>query len=175
MNERPHITLVTGGARSGKSALAETLCRRLPGPHIYIATAEAHDGEMTQRIDLHRQQRGDGWLTVEAPRDLIGALRETDGQGARLVDCLTMWLANVDSAGDIGLLCETLAAMRSPVVLVTNELGNGIVPMNPLARAFRDNHGRMNQAVATVAGNVWMSVCGLPVRIKPGRDLDDFL
>lgn len=173
MKDMPHITLVTGGARSGKSALAERLCLRLPGQPVYIATAEAHDDEMTQRIALHRDRRGDDWRTVEAPRDLAAALRATDGQGVRLVDCLTMWLANGVGPDDIDDLCAALVDMHSPVVLVTNELGNGIVPMNAMARAFRDDHGRINQAVAAVAGHVWMAVCGLPMRIKPGRHGDD--
>lgn len=161
------IHLVTGGARSGKSVLAEKLVARIGGPAIYIATAEPFDDEMTQRIALHRDRRGAGWRTLEEPRDLTGALTASDGQGVRLVDCLTLWLANMEGRADIAALCRVLAAQASPVVLVTNELGLGIVPENRLARRFRDEHGWMNQAVAEVADEVWMAVSGLPLRLKP--------
>ncbi|TRW96194.1 bifunctional adenosylcobinamide kinase/adenosylcobinamide-phosphate guanylyltransferase [Paracoccus sp. M683] len=175
MTTPPRITLVTGAARSGKSALAERLLLRHGRPAIYIATAEARDGEMSGRIALHQARRGNGWLTVEAPRDLAGALTATDGQGARLVDCLTLWLANCDGKADVDGLVLTLRQQRDPVVLVTNELGAGIVPANALARAFRDDHGWMNQAVAEAADQVWMAVCGQPFRLKPGRDADEIL
>ena len=170
MSSDTRITMVTGGARSGKSALAESLAARQPGPRIYIATAEAWDDEMTDRIARHRDQRGPGWQTVEEPRDLAGALARTDGQGVRLVDCLTLWLSNMMAEGDPGphvsALCQTLGTQHSPVVLVTNELGLGIVPENPLARRFRDEHGWMNQAIARVADEVWMAVSGLPLCLK---------
>ncbi|CAM3200822.1 adenosylcobinamide kinase /adenosylcobinamide-phosphate guanylyltransferase [Paracoccus aminovorans] len=168
------ITLVTGGARSGKSALAEGLAARGgPGARIYIATSEPGDEEMARRIALHRDRRGPDWHTVEAPRDLAGALAASDGQGVRLVDCLTLWLSNLMAEGDptpqVHRLCEVLGAQHSPVVLVTNELGLGIVPENALARRFRDEHGWMNQAVAAIADDVWMAVSGLPLRLKPTR------
>ena len=174
MSKVSRIIMVTGGARSGKSALAETRVTALGGPRIYIATAEARDDEMTQRIGLHRHRRGSGWRTVEEPRDLAGALARTDGQGARLVDCLTLWLSNLMADGDdpgprVRRLCEVLGTQDSPVVLVTNELGLGIVPENALARRFRDEHGWMNQAVARVADEVWMAVSGLPLCLKPQR------
>ena len=176
------IILVTGGARSGKSALAERIAGQFAMPRIYIATAMAGDKEMSQRIARHREMRGSGWLTVEESRDLTGALARTDGQGVRLVDCLTLWLANLISADDLAedpandpadataRLCATLGAQKSPVVLVTNELGLGIVPENALARRFRDTHGLMNQSVAEIADQVWMSVSGLPLRLKPERE-----
>lgn len=171
MSTDPRIIMVTGGARSGKSALAESIVVRHQDPRIYIATAQAWDDEMTQRIGLHRDRRGAGWQTVEEPLDLAGALSRTDGQGVRLVDCLTLWLSNVMAAAEpaplIRALCQVLAAQKSPVVLVTNELGLGIVPENALARRFRDEHGWMNQAVAGVADEVWMAVSGLPLRLKP--------
>ena len=176
MEPHGHITLVTGGARSGKSALAERLVMRHGLPRIYIATAEARDGEMTGRIAEHRRRRGEGWTTVEEPLALERALRDSDGQGARLVDCLTLWLSNHMGAADVDGLCAALRAQRSPVVLVTNELGQGIVPGNALARAFRDGHGWMNQAVAGVADEVWMAVSGQPLRLKPAREaFDDIL
>ncbi|QFG37472.1 adenosylcobinamide kinase /adenosylcobinamide-phosphate guanylyltransferase [Paracoccus pantotrophus] len=173
MSKHPRITLVTGGARSGKSALAESLAAAHEGTRIYIATAEAWDDEMTQRIGLHRDRRGSGWQTVEEPRDLAGALARTDGQGVRLVDCLTLWLSNLMAEGQpdphIRALCRALDAQQDPVVLVTNELGLGIVPENALARRFRDEHGWMNQAVVAIADEVWMAVSGLPLRLKPQR------
>ena len=176
MSDRGHITLVTGGARSGKSALAEKLVARHGGARIYIATAEGRDGEMSQRILEHQRRRGDGWVTVEEPRDLVGALRRTDGQGVRLVDCLTLWLANCEGSADIGALAVTLRQQSCPVVLVTNELGLGIVPDNALARRFRDDHGWMNQTVAEIADQVWLSVSGQPMRLKPSREnVDDIL
>ncbi|WP_199260554.1 bifunctional adenosylcobinamide kinase/adenosylcobinamide-phosphate guanylyltransferase [Paracoccus binzhouensis] len=174
MSNVPRVIMVTGGARSGKSALAESIAARHEGARFYIATAEARDDEMTQRIGRHRAGRGPDWQTVEEPRDLADALARTDGQGPRLVDCLTLWLSNLMAGGDdpgpqVGALCELLPAQRSPVVLVTNELGLGIVPDNALARRFRDEHGWMNQAVARVADEVWMAVSGLPLRLKPQK------
>lgn len=174
MGKVSRIIMVTGGARSGKSALAERLAAAEAGAAIYIATAEARgDDEMTQRIALHQDRRGSGWRTLEAPRELCAALRDTDGQGVRLVDCLTLWLANILDDADprprVEALCATLGAQTSPVVLVTNELGLGIVPANALARRFRDQHGWMNQAVAAVADQVWMAVSGLPLQLKPSR------
>ncbi|TJZ82415.1 bifunctional adenosylcobinamide kinase/adenosylcobinamide-phosphate guanylyltransferase [Paracoccus hibiscisoli] len=174
MTERGQITLVTGGARSGKSALAERLVLRHAMPRIYIATAEARDGEMGERIAQHQQDRGPGWRTIEEPVDLCGALRASDGQGVRLVDCLTLWMSNCMGSADIGALVVTLRQQSCPVVLVTNELGQGIVPDNALARRFRDDHGRMNQAVAQAADQVWMAVSGMPLRLKPfGENPDD--
>lgn len=176
MTMRGHITLVTGGARSGKSALAERLAARHSGPRIYIATAEAGDGEMRDRIDAHRRRRGDLWQTIEAPHDLASALAESDGQGVRLVDCLTLWLSNCFESPDPAPLLAALRRQRAPVVLVTNELGQGIVPEHELARRFRDQHGWMNQAVAEVADEVWMAVSGQPLRLKPLREsLDEIL
>ncbi|TJZ93738.1 bifunctional adenosylcobinamide kinase/adenosylcobinamide-phosphate guanylyltransferase [Paracoccus gahaiensis] len=173
MTARGHLTLVTGGARSGKSALAERLVARHALPRIYLATAEARDGEMGQRILEHQRQRGPDWRTIEAPLDLAGALRATDGQGVRLVDCLTLWMSNGEGRADVDALVMTLRQQSCPVVLVTNELGQGIVPANALARRFRDDHGRMNQAVAQIADQVWMAVSGLPVRLKPSREDPD--
>ena len=176
MKQGTSIVMVTGGARSGKSALAESLAARLGGPLIYIATAEARDTEMARRIAAHRDRRGPGWRTVEEPLELAAALRGSDGQGVRLVDCLTLWLSNLMAANEdvaprTDALCAALAEQQAPVVLVTNELGLGIVPDNALARRFRDAHGLMNQAVAQVAGEVWMAVSGLPLRLKPERGM----
>ncbi len=173
MSRDGHITLVTGGARSGKSALAERLAARHGTALIYVATAQPGDGEMAERIARHRRRRGAGWRTVEEPVDLARALRETDGQGVRLVDCLTLWLSNCLWSENIDALIATLRAQASPVVLVTNELGQGIVPDNALARRFRDRHGWMNQAVANAADEVWISISGQPLRLKPARGNED--
>jgi adenosylcobinamide kinase/adenosylcobinamide-phosphate guanylyltransferase len=164
--------LVTGGARSGKSALAEGLAAEL-GPHrVYIATAVAGDAEMAARIAAHRDRRGAGWTTLEAPHELVEALAATDDGRPRLVDCLTLWLSNLmlgerdwRAAGDA--LVAALAAQASPVVLVTNEVGGGIVPENALGRAFRDAAGHLNQSVAAAADDVFLVVAGLPLRLKP--------
>jgi len=174
MQRIARIIMVTGGARSGKSGLAESMASRFSGERVYLATAEAGDAEMTQRIERHRERRGAGWTTIEEPLELARALRDSDdGQSLRLVDCLTLWLSNAMMAGDpapqVGALCAELRSQRGPVVLVTNELGLGIVPENALARRFRDEHGWMNQAVAAIADEVWMAVSGLPLRLKPER------
>lgn len=177
----PPLTLVLGGARSGKSAYAESLFGGAGGA-VYVATAEAIDDEMRDRIARHRARRGDGWTTVEAPLDLAGALRaqarvgapERDGPGV-LVDCLTVWLGNLMHAGrdvdrEAGRLLESPAAAEapSPLVLVANEVGLGVVPDNPMARAFRDHAGRLNQALAERADRVVLVTAGLPLVLKPG-------
>ena len=165
------VVLITGGARSGKSRRAETRAQNFPGRPVYIATAEALDIEMEERIGRHRARRGGDWIEREVPLDLAQALTETDGGGARLVDCLTLWLSNLMHAGrdwsrEADLLAETLRQQRSPVVLVTNELGLGIVPDNALGRAFRDAAGLLNQTVAAVADEVEFVVAGLPMKVK---------
>jgi adenosylcobinamide kinase / adenosylcobinamide-phosphate guanylyltransferase len=165
------IILITGGARSGKSVRAEARARAFPGKPVYIATAEALDAEMRERIARHRARRGNDWLERETPLDLAAALRETDGGGARLVDCLTLWLSNLMHEGrdwtkEAAGLVEALRAQRSPVVLVTNEVGSGIVPDNALAREFRDAAGFLNQMIARAADEVELVVAGLPMRVK---------
>ncbi len=165
------VILITGGARSGKSLHAEGRVLALPGRAQYIATAEAWDDEMVARIAAHRARRGAEWVEHEAPLDLVGALLASDGQGPRLVDCLTLWVSNLMHAGrDVAIegarLCEVLARQQSPVVLVTNEVGMGIVPENALARRFRDAAGSLNQSVARLADEVDLVVCGLPMKVK---------
>jgi adenosylcobinamide kinase/adenosylcobinamide-phosphate guanylyltransferase len=165
------IILITGGARSGKSTRAEVRARAFAGRPVYIATAEALDAEMRERIARHRARRGNEWLERETPIELVATLVETDGQGARLVDCLTLWLSNLmhaerDWEKEAILLAETLGRQNSPVVLVTNEVGLGIVPDNALARRFRDAAGILNQMVARVADEVEFVVAGLPMRVK---------
>ena len=166
--------LITGGARSGKSAFAERLVLEMGPKPIYIATAEAYDEEMAARIAAHQARRGPQWRTVTAPRDLIGALEASDGEGPRLVDCLTLWLSNLmlaeaDWRAATAELTETIKAQSAPLVLVTNEVGGGIVPENALARAFRDAAGLVNQAVAEVSDEVYLAVAGLPLKVKPGE------
>lgn len=171
-----HITVVTGGSRSGKSVYAETYAVNLANAEnvglIYIATAEAFDAEMQARIDEHQQRRGSEWVNVHAPLDLANALLSTDGRGVCLVDCLTIWLNNVmfseqniDVATDS--LLDAISQRQDPVVFVTNEVGSGIVPENALARRFRDEAGRLNQRVAAIADEVYVSISGIPLRLKP--------
>lgn len=164
--------LITGGARSGKSTQAERMTLALGRPAIYIATAQAHDTEMSNRIALHQSRRDADWRTVEAPRDLIGALRETDGTEPRLVDCLTLWLTNLMLADEdwqaaTQALAAELAHQSAPVVFVTNEVGAGIVPENALARAFRDAAGLVNQRIADACDELWFCVAGYPLKVKP--------
>ena len=163
------LTLVLGGARSGKSRYAEGLVTALPPPWIYVATAEARDDEMTKRIALHQTRRGSGWRTMEAPRDLIAALAAC-GDAPVLVDCLTLWLsnlllANADIDGEIERL-EKALIRPAPVVAVANEVGFGIVPDNALTRRFRDIQGGLNQRLAARAGRVVLVVAGLPLVVK---------
>jgi adenosylcobinamide kinase/adenosylcobinamide-phosphate guanylyltransferase len=167
----PRLTLVLGGARSGKSSHAEALVMALPPPWLYVATGQAHDDEMTARIAAHRARRGPDWRTIEAPRDLAGVLAGAPGHSAMLVDCLTLWLSNLmladaDIDAETDRLDDALAQAQVPVVLVSNEVGLGIVPDNALARRFRDVQGRLNQRVAARADRVVLMVAGLPLVVK---------
>jgi adenosylcobinamide kinase / adenosylcobinamide-phosphate guanylyltransferase len=168
----PQLTLVLGGARSGKSLYAEHLMAALQPPWTFVATAEAGDAEMAERIASHRLRRGKDWQTVEAPHDLSAAL--TACETPTMVDCLTLWLSNRMLAGadlevEIARLEAALDGRRAPVVLVSNEVGSGIVPDNELARRFRDMQGRLNQRVAAHADRVVLMVAGLPVVVKEER------
>lgn len=168
----PRVTLVLGGARSGKSRHAETLVEAQPGACIYIATAEAGDAEMAERIRRHRARRGERWSTIEAPLELASAIAgAATPSGAVMVDCLTLWLSNLMAAGrapgsEVDALVASLADLRGPVVFVSNEVGQGIVPMNALAREFRDAAGLANQAIAAAAQSVVLMVAGLPLAVK---------
>jgi adenosylcobinamide kinase/adenosylcobinamide-phosphate guanylyltransferase len=168
----PALTLVLGGARSGKSRYAEGLVEGEPGDCVFLATAEAGDGEMAERIRRHRERRGARWRTVEEPMELGAALaRESAAGGALLVDCLTLWLSNTMLAGRDGRaegerLVAGLAGLRGPVVMVSNEVGCGVVPDNELARRFQDEAGWLNQAVAMAADRVVYMVAGLPMPLK---------
>jgi len=165
------LTLVLGGARSGKSRHAEALVTALPQPWLYIATGEPRDNEMAARIAEHRARRVADWHTIEAPRDLAGALAAVPAGAAVLIDCLTLWLTNVMLAGldveaEIIRLEQALAGRTGPVILVANEVGLGIVPDNALARRFRDVAGRLNQRLASLADRVVLLVAGIPVHVK---------
>jgi adenosylcobinamide kinase/adenosylcobinamide-phosphate guanylyltransferase len=168
----PRLTLVLGGARSGKSRFAEGLVTALPSPWTYVATGEARDAEMTERIALHVARRGPGWVTREVPLELADFIRGQSGAaGPMLVDCLTLWLTNMMLAGrDLAVermrLVEAFAAAAGPIVVVSNEVGLGIVPENALARAFRDEQGRLNAAVAACADTVVLTAAGLPLTLK---------
>jgi adenosylcobinamide kinase/adenosylcobinamide-phosphate guanylyltransferase len=165
------LTFVLGGARSGKSSHAEVLAKAYPAPWTYVATAQAFDDEMTERIALHRARRQSGWDTVNAPLDLGGTLQALPERRPVLVDCLTLWLSNHMLADhDVQAECERLIRVlsqpRGPWIVVANEVGLGIVPDNALGRRFRDAAGRLNQGVAAIADSVLFLVAGLPMRVK---------
>ena len=163
----PEVTLILGGARSGKTARALALAAP---PRAYVATARPGDGEMAERIAAHKAEPGDYWDLIETETDLVGSIRGADGR-TLLIDCLTLWLSNLmhreqDPEAETDGLIEALAAARAPVVLVSNEIGLGLVPMEPLSRRFRDAQGRLNQRVAAAATRVEFVAAGLPLRLK---------
>ncbi|MFG1479281.1 bifunctional adenosylcobinamide kinase/adenosylcobinamide-phosphate guanylyltransferase [Xanthobacter sp. V4C-4] len=167
------LILVLGGARSGKSGHAERIVTATPGPWAYLATAEALDREMAERIALHRAQRGDGWHTHDAPLALAAALAALPAGQPALVDCLTLWLTNHllaehDLEAEGAALLSALSRRPGLTVCVANEVGLGIVPDNALARRFRDAAGRLNQIVARQADTVLFMVAGLPMTVKGG-------
>ncbi|MBW7921530.1 MAG: bifunctional adenosylcobinamide kinase/adenosylcobinamide-phosphate guanylyltransferase [Rubellimicrobium sp.] len=172
MTTLPRLTLVLGGAASGKSAFAEGLLLGSGFAPVYVATAEARDAEMTARITRHRAARaGRGWRNIEAPRDLPGALAGVAAGEAVLVDCATLWLTNLllaDADLDAAevALWPALATVPGPVVVVSNEVGAGIVPENALARRFRDVQGGFNRRLAARAGLVVAVMAGLPLALK---------
>ncbi|WP_339158686.1 bifunctional adenosylcobinamide kinase/adenosylcobinamide-phosphate guanylyltransferase [Methylobacterium bullatum] len=164
------MTLVLGGARSGKSLHAERLIEACPAPWLYLATAQAWDDEMRERVALHRSRRSADWITRDVPIDLAEAVAAATGPV--LVDCLTLWLTNlILSEADIeaasAALIEACDRAPGPVVLVGNEVGLGIVPDNALARRFRDAAGRLHQRLAARADHVVFMVAGLPMIVKP--------
>ncbi len=169
------IVFVTGGARSGKSRFAQRLVEAWEGRLLYVATAEVRDDEMAERVRRHRQERGERWETLDEPLDLGRALQRARAYGGCLVDCLTLWTANLlERCGPeeerfsraVEAFLQELEAFPGRVCLVSNEVGSGIVPATPLARRFRDVAGRINQEVAARADEVYLVVAGLPLRLK---------
>lgn len=175
------IILITGGARSGKSAFAQEMAESLPGRRVFVATCEPGDEEMRERIRRHQQARaGAGWDTIEEPVHLAQALARATRYDVVLVDCLTLWISNLMhetgrdamhvSEEEIAERCqEILAACNAhagTVVFVTNEVGMGIVPENALARRYRDLIGRSNQIIAAAADGVTLLSCGIPIELK---------
>lgn len=167
----PPFTLILGGAASGKSAFAEKLLARSGRDLIYVATAEGLDEEMRVKIVAHQARRGAGWTTVEAPLDLAPALIDAEPGSAILIDCATLWLSNHLMAGSDLATAETrllkaIHACAAPVVVVSNEVGQGIVPATPEGRHFRNAQGRLNQSLAARADLVVMVIAGLPMVLK---------
>ena len=171
------IILVTGGARSGKSVFAEKCTDFASGNRAYIATAHITDEEMMRRVKAHRERRtGNGWTNIEEEYDLAAALECARSKDAVLVDCLSVWINNLmfrdpafsekDMTRETERLTAALKAFPGTAVLVLNEVGQGIVPANELARRFRDCSGRCGQMIAAAADEVWYCVCGIPMKIK---------
>lgn len=164
--------LVIGGARSGKSRFAQQRAEATGLRRIFLATAQAFDMEMRERIDRHRADRGNDWETVECPLDLAEAIAEHAAADAvLLVDCLTLWTSNLilsdsDCFGATTILLDALEQAPGPVILVTNEVGLGIVPDNALARRFRDEAGIVNQRIAAAVPEVQLLTAGIPLRLK---------
>lgn len=172
MTGEPSSILVLGGARSGKSRFAEGLAVDCAADRHYVATGRAFDDEMRDRIAKHRVDRGDGWTTHEEPVDLVDQLRRIDEPSrVVLVDCLTLWVTNLmleshDVAARSAELATALPQLKARVILVSNEVGLGIVPENRMAREFRDHAGRLHQLVAQVATQVYFVAAGLPLKMK---------
>ncbi len=167
------FVFVIGGARSGKSSFALSLAEGMPGPRRYVATAFALDSEMHERIVRHRAERGPGWETIEEPKDLASVVSGLEG-GVALVDCLTLWLMNLIEAGldDEAIeartsgLVSAFAQSSASVIVVSNEVGLGIVPSNSLSRRFRDLSGMVNRTAAAAAEEVYFLAAGLPMKMK---------
>lgn len=172
--------LVTGGARSGKSSFALKICNDLLLKRIFLATAQAFDKEMEERISRHKAERGDMWSTLEEPVDIVYRIRELDSPDTViLIDCLTLWLSNLFIKYDtnpkpvyqaIVDLSGCLSGVRGAVVAVSNEVGMGIVPENPLSRSFRDMAGLLNQQIATLSKKVVVTFSGLPLVLKDEKE-----
>jgi adenosylcobinamide kinase / adenosylcobinamide-phosphate guanylyltransferase len=175
MSKSGKSILVLGGARSGKSSYAESLSDDWAGPRVYIATAQAFDDEMAARIKTHRNRRSDDWTTIETMFDLPGTLRDAVAESTFiLIDCLTLWLTNLmladkDADQAVDALLDALRSAPGTIVLVSNEVGSGIVPENALARRFRDLAGITNQRIAQAVDEVILVTAGLPMRLKPAR------
>ena len=180
------LTFVTGGARSGKSSFAERLASTTGDPVLYIATLEPLDDEMRDRIARHREQRPEDWRTLEAPRALASAFAEIPGDTTVLIDCLSLWVSNrLLALGDepepeaaakleteldeeLDRLLETARTRPAPTVVVSNEVGGGVVPPTALGRVYRDLLGRANQRVSLAADRAWLLVAGRALELPPG-------
>ena len=167
----PNLTLVLGGAASGKSAYAERLVLQAGGDPVYVATAQIFDDEMAEKIIRHREMRGSGWKTIEEPLDLPHALAGMSAGQPVLIDCATLWLTNVilgdhDVTAHSDALLQAVEQCPSPVVIVSNEVGQGIVPDNALSRQFRNAQGKLNQRIAGQADLVVAVMAGLPLALK---------
>ena len=166
------VTFVIGGARSGKSSFALKEGSALAGKKAYVATAEALDAEMKARIEKHREERSEEWITFEEPLNIARLIEDIhEKHDVIIIDCLTVWLSNLmmndkNVEKEIGSFCSALYSQRSTLFIVSNELGMGIVPDNELARRFRDIAGAMNQKIASLADNVYLVTAGIPVKIK---------
>lgn len=166
------LTFVIGGARSGKTSYALAQAQARPAQRlVMIATAEALDEEMASRIARHREERGQAWTTIEAPLALVSAVNKLQPGDVAVIDCLTLWLSNLllgelDVEAAVEELNQALVASPAEIIVISNEVGQGIVPDNPLARRFRDEAGRMHQAIAGVADRAVLVVAGLPVTLK---------
>ena len=167
----PNLTLILGGAASGKSLYSEQIINASDAPKVYLATAQAFDVEMKDKIAAHKIQRGTGWITIEEPLDIVGALASVPEGHLVLLDCATLWLTNVlladmDEAKMSQELCASLVSSSTPIVVVSNEVGQGIVPENALSRRFRNAQGRLNQMIAAKADCVVNVIAGLPIVLK---------
>jgi adenosylcobinamide kinase/adenosylcobinamide-phosphate guanylyltransferase len=167
----PRLSLILGGAASGKSAFAENLVRGTGLRQIYVATAQVYDDEMADKVTRHREQRGDQWITIEEPIDIAGALTTAAVDDIILIDCATLWLTNLilgdyDVAAHTQALLAAIDTCPAPVVIVSNEVGQGIVPDNALSRQFRNAQGKLNQDIAAKSGLVVAVMAGLPVALK---------
>ncbi|HKU43508.1 MAG TPA: bifunctional adenosylcobinamide kinase/adenosylcobinamide-phosphate guanylyltransferase [Polyangiales bacterium] len=172
----PRLIVVGGGVRSGKSAFALARARELGSRRAFVATAQAFDGEMRARIERHVAERGDEFRTFEEPRALAPLLARLDAEVV-VVDCLTLWLSNLllaepqpnlsELEGAIDALCAQLAERRQHVILVTNEVGMGVVPESALGRLFRDVSGRANQRVCAIADEIYFGALGCMLRLRP--------
>ena len=176
-NNMLDLTVIIGGAASGKSAYAEALALSGEGSPIYIATAQAYDTEMQSKIRLHKERRGPEWHTIEEPIALTEQLSALEPTGSVLVDCVTMWLSNImimdeDTDQACDRLCQNLPFFNGRLIIVTNEVGHGVVPPTKLGRAFQNKQGRLNQNLASLASRVILVTAGLPLALKGTLPLD---
>ncbi|HEY0708677.1 MAG TPA: bifunctional adenosylcobinamide kinase/adenosylcobinamide-phosphate guanylyltransferase [Polyangia bacterium] len=170
------LILIGGGARSGKSAFALSYARALGAQRVFVATAQAYDDEMRARIDRHRDERGPDFTTIEEPVALARAITEAPRRAVVLVDCLTLWLSNrlcADASpetihGELEEVVRAAVSRAAPTLVVSNEVGMGVVPDNALARAFRDLTGHAHQRLAAAADEIYAALMGVVLRLHPG-------